>query len=456
VPVERVYRWDSALVAALALGLVGITLLDAVALLAALIPLAYVAAGTLTRVPEPPKLAIQRELTEGSPAPGEEVTVRLTVRNHGSTVLSDLRVIDAVPERLAVVEGAPRGAFALGIDDSATIEYTVTARLGTHQFGDPFVRLRTLSGTRRLTARASSEGEMRLDCHLHTVEIPTRDSSHPTTSDTSTETPGQGLEFYATREYHSSDGIRRINWRRYAKTGDLTTIQFREQRAATVMLLVDARPETRVTPSPGHPDGLELTTYVASRAYEKLTGIGHKVGLTCVGLNGSEVDAIVRTDELGSPWIDPSTSAETTARVHAVLQAILETDGRPATVNRSIDAQQRRQTKSSDRSLSTSGDRTDFTDRILGRLSADTHVVVCAPVIDSTLLSPIQRLRAAGHEVTLISPDITGGEGPGATLAGLERDIRLDEIRVAGASVIDWDPADPLSATLADAFAPSP
>jgi len=56
-----------------------------------------------------------------------------------------------------------------------------------------------------------------------------------------TDVGGAGVEFHATREYRRGDPVKRIDWNRRARTGELATLELREERAATVVLLIDAR-----------------------------------------------------------------------------------------------------------------------------------------------------------------------------------------------------------------------
>ncbi len=53
-------------------------------------------------------LQATRSVSDAQPTPGEPVAVELTLTNTGSSSLTDVRVIDGVPEELPVVEGSPR------------------------------------------------------------------------------------------------------------------------------------------------------------------------------------------------------------------------------------------------------------------------------------------------------------------------------------------------------------
>jgi len=46
-----------------------------------------------------------------------------------------------------------------------------------------------------------------------------------------TDVGGAGVEFHATREYRRGDPVKRIDWNRRARTGELATLELREERA---------------------------------------------------------------------------------------------------------------------------------------------------------------------------------------------------------------------------------
>lgn len=454
---ERIYRWEIALLATLVLVGVGIVQSNTVALVSALVPLTYVFLGSVMRAPPSSALEIERTLDGQRPAPGSHVRVRLRVRNVGDTVLSDVRVIDGVPDSLSVVEGSPRAALSLRPGGEETLTYSVVARHGAHEFADPYVRLRTFNGTHRRAISLPVDGVERIECFAHQLEIPTQIANHFRVGSVSNDTPGSGLDFHSLRQYRHGDQLSRINWRHYAKTGDLTTVLFRESQAATALVVVDVRDVTGVTPAPGHPDGTELTTYAASQTFEALLEAGHRVGGTCLGLDGSQVATPLKTDAAGSPWIPPGADAETNARITALLDSIREQkladredDAAVLTGHGKADASTDRGDDTADSSrvgqdqpaaVTDGGHRA--ADRIRKRITDDTQVIVVSPLTDRVPLSLVRRLRVSGQEVTLLSPDLTDGSGHGATVAGLERRARLLEVRTAGVPVVDWHPSTP-------------
>jgi uncharacterized protein (DUF58 family) len=52
---------------------------------------------------------------------------------------------------------------------------------------------------------------------------------------------GVGLEFYGIREYQPGDRVRRLAWKAFARYGDLAIVEFEEERATEVAIILDVR-----------------------------------------------------------------------------------------------------------------------------------------------------------------------------------------------------------------------
>lgn len=443
--IERIYRWEIGIIAAAFLGATGIVFGLPAIILAASIPLAYVTVASVNRLPDTPEIVIERELSSSAPRPGEHVDITLTVRNEHSIVLTDLRVVDAVPDELTVTEGSPRAALSLRPDAEAEIEYTVVAMQGDHAFGDPYVRLRTMSGGRRRTMRIPADGTTGFSC-LITASLSLAIGNTFRTGEHTTATAGQGLEFHTLREYRSGDDISRIDWRQYAKTGDLTTVEFNEQRTTTVMVVLDLRDKMRISSHVGHPDGVELAAYAGYAISDELITAGHEVGITGVGVDTQRVSAGVQRLKGGWTWVEPGTGSDAAARVdefyrlfqERVFQSDESDSGRTA------------DTPSSTAPAADGGEA--VAKRFIQRLSSGTSVIVISTATDDHFVDLVRQLRMASHDVTFVSPDVTRRAGTGARLQALERSVRLRRIRTSGATAVDWNPAEPLQNALESAI----
>ncbi len=410
---------------------------------AAVIPVVFVAYSALTTAPPTDRLAIRRDLSTEAPFPGEEVTVRVVVENTGETALPDLRLADGVPEELAVTGGAPSTAVLVGAGDAVTLEYTVVARRGTHEF-DP-VTLRTWSLAASVTdaSRIDPDGASDIECTLAIEDVPVSERTTQYTGPLPTETGGPGLEFHSTREYHPDDPMRRVDWRRLAKTRELTTVQYREYRAARVVVLVDAREPTYVAPADSHPTAAELAAYAAARAVTALQHAGHEIELAALG--------VPDPDRGVTPaWVSPAGRREFDARAQRIYDAVTtrrpESAGHPDEPRAAATAASAGTGKAAD-----GGERVSR--RVLSLLAPDAQVLFVTPFLDTYPRQLIDRLQTYQHPVTVLAPDVTGEASPGQRLRRVDREVTLARVRNAGVPVTDWHWTTPLPLALRTALA---
>lgn len=345
---------------------------------------------------------VERTVSPSDPDPGEDVTVTVRVHNDGG-FLADLRVIDGVPPALAV-EGSARLGTALRSGRTAAFEYTVTAVRGEHDWEPVTVVARNASGSRETTARVDTPTTLR--CHpdlAASTSLPLRGLTTQFSGRVPTDVGGSGLEFHATREYRHGDPVRRINWARLARTGELSTLEFREERAATVVLLVDARVQAYQAPGPEASNAVERAVEAATVSFSALSDTGDRVGV-----------AAMSPDEC---WLAPGTGADHEAAARELF-----------TSHPALSA-----TPSEDRFLPTA-----WLTRFRRRIPPDAQVVFFSPVLDDFAVTVGRRLDAYGHAVTVVSPDPTTEESAGRQFARVERDNRLSELRGAGIRVVDW------------------
>jgi uncharacterized repeat protein (TIGR01451 family) len=491
---QYVRRWGVGLVATVALTGFGLLYANETLLAGAMIPLAYVLYGALSGLPDDVELAVDRTLTSETPTPGQRVGVTLTVQNTGDDVLPDVRLIDGVPDELAVVEGSPRLCAPLSPGESETISYRVVAKRGTFSFDSPVVRLRSLAGVDRLTTDIEAEGDRTITC-VNTVEnLPATETPTPQAGIRPTDSGGSGLEFYATREYKHGDPVNRIDWHHVAKTGEFITIQYREERASTTVLVLDARPVTRVTRAPGYPTGVELVAYVGERLYEALDEAGFHTSLTAMGLDEGTHDDEFFEDVLdpdGLMWMDADGTTGR-GRPHQLFEALRRvadaesgqvdiappildwaSSGGPDTRIRQRDRQttrgsdgeetrngpaqnrptagQQRAHGSSVRGRQNADARTDGgerTERLLARLPPDAQVVVCTPLLDNWPVSLVRELLGRDYDPFVVSPDAVSGVTPGKRLAASTRQLRLTAMERAGVETVSWQVEQPIEHAL--------
>ena len=93
-----------------------------------------------------PVVTIRRRLADDSPEPGDRVRVAVEVANEGDAFLSDVRVVDGVPDEIPVVDGSARHGAPLSPGGRTTFTYTVRATRGEHDWAPAAVTVADPSG----------------------------------------------------------------------------------------------------------------------------------------------------------------------------------------------------------------------------------------------------------------------------------------------------------------------
>ncbi|WP_327051543.1 DUF58 domain-containing protein [Halomicrococcus gelatinilyticus] len=415
--VRETKRWTGVSAVALLAGGVGVVAGSPVTLLVGVVGVAF-AAYARSGTPPSTAVSVSRSVDDADPAPGDEVRVEVTVTNDGDATLPDLRVVDGVPEGLRVTDGSARLGTALRPGKEAAFAYTVEAVRGEHRFDPATVVARDFSGAVEREFDVKNDTTLACTPELSATaeEVPLREQTTRHTGRVTTGEGGAGVEFYATREYRPGDPMSRIDWNRRAKTGELTTVQFRQERVATVVLLVDAREQAYVAASPDEPSAVEHSVRAAGKTFAALLDSGDRVGVaTLAPENG---------------WLAPGAGNQHRAQAREFL-AHHESLSR---------------TPPEDPFYST------VTMRWLRRrLPANAQVVFFSPLCDGYAPEVARRLDAAGHAVTVVSPDPTVDDTPGTRLARAERVRHLRSLRAGGVRAVDWDTDDHLGVALTHA-----
>lgn len=450
-------RWHGALVAALFASAVGLYVGSHTFLLVGIIPLAYVIYGHVTGL-GPPSLDIEREVSDEHTNPGDPITVTVTVRNNGDRPIPDLRLIDNVPGEVAVVDGSPATGVALRADETATVQYDILPPRGTHEFGTVTVRGRSLAGTVVGTTTLEPTGATTVTCDTLLDEFPLQDQTTPFPGQHPTDTGGEGIEFHSIREYRRGDPLSHIDWRRLARTGKLATVDYREEQAASIVFVIDARPEITFQPSQGGPSTTDYSVYAAAQGFVTLTDEGHQVGVTTLS-----------TTEARN-WVPPGRGDATEAAATDLFDRLqdgegddggADSDGESGPATSTGDARGR---VAADGGDSTSGggggqpagtvDGKKLGLDLVKRLPSSAQVVFCTPLADDVPTAVVETLLANYHDVTVLSPNVTApltGEDstPGQAVMDLSRRTRLTDLQRLGVPAIDWKPETPLQVALA-------
>lgn len=385
-------------------------------ILLGVVGVAYAAYPRLTSAPQG-QLDLERSIDANSPAPGDEVEVTVRLRNTGQRTLADLRIVDGVPPMLAVTDGTPRHGAFLRPGTATEFTYTVTATHGTHRFEPATVIARDVAGAFEIETSVSAE--LTIECLPDVPEVPLRRQTQQFFGDIPTEDGGSGVEFHSAREYHPGDALAHIDWHRYARTGDLATLEFREERGAAVVLCVDAREPAYRAPSNDRPHAVASARTAAEQLFDALDDRTDTVGLAAL----SDREFCWLGAGAGPEHRDRARQLLTT---HPALSTYPPDEARPARWSNQLDA-------------------------LRSRLKAEEQVILLSPLADSFPIEAALTLEAAGHSVTVVSPDVSNDATLGQQLARTERRNRVHALRESDVRVVNWPADEPLGAVLVGA-----
>jgi uncharacterized repeat protein (TIGR01451 family) len=429
-------RLTALVVVAILISALGVFTGNRAVLVAAIAPVSYLLYGQLTALPEL-DLAVRRTVEEANPAPGSEVSVTLTITNEGSSTIPKLQVVDGVPAELGVASGSPRRATALRPGESTTVTYSVIARRGVHEFGETYLNGQGFSSTEQREQGQPATGTTEITCDAAVHDPVERELTHEHTGQVPTDDGGTGTEFYAIREHQHSDPVNRIDWNRYAREGELTTVEFRERKGAPVVVLVDLRLDIDVARGEIDPPATELNVYAARRLLDPLFTYGTEAGVAFY--TGSRV-------ELLAPARGADQQARTTLAFREAVAGDWSNNTTTLTTQSPRAGMAGRSTSQQHRAIA-DGDGTvqDTLESLEGRLPGRTNLILVSPFVDSFPRDVATYLQSFGHAVTVLSPDVTTRDTAGGQVETLDRDLRITKLRRTGVGVISWNPDHPLA-----------
>lgn len=410
--VRSTHRWRGVVAVPLLAAAAGALFAEPSLLLLSVVGVTYAAYPLVTEVSSV-DVAVERSV-DAAAVDGEAVEVTVIARNVGDRPIPELRLVDDVPPSVAVVEGTPRHATALRPGGESSFSYAVAAERGPSRLGSTTVVARDLSGATEAEKTVEHDDTV-TGTGPATVSLPLRKQTRDEIGRIASGEGGSGLEFHHVRRYRRGDPQNRIDWRRFARTGELSTVAFRLERAPSVAFCLDARP-TAYRASGDDSHAVASGVGVVRRLYADLRETNARVGLAVLG----------RED-----WISPGAGPEHDARLRGALAAVPD---RPAAVDGGA--------------VESDADELRLFD---DRLSAATQVVFVSPMTDEFAHDAALTLEAGGHAVTVVSADATAPASVGGRLAAVERARRLRSLRRAGVRVVDWDPSDPFESAVARA-----
>lgn len=415
--VETGHWWGVGALALAALG-VGALAESPGLLLAGAVGVGYAGFARSTPVSEP-SLTVEREASVDRPSPEERVEITTTVTNDGKIPAFGLRVIDGVPGALPVVDGTCRAGATLLPGRSLTLEYAVEAKSGSHDFDPALAIVGDLSRSAERSFLLPEETTLTVTPRLEATgsTVPLQPSTMRQAGRLTTADGGSGTDFHSVRDYRDGDPINRIDWNRFASTGELATVQFHTERAARVVIVVDSRYEAYVAPTETTTHAVDRAVDAAGRIAAGLLDDGDTVGLTAVGpTTRHEIDDGETAEQLPC-WVPPASGPDHRLAIRSALGTHPQFSTVPA---------------------APSGYWLSQIARIKRQLDGETQLILLTPLVDFGGSLMARRLASGGHPVTVVSPDPTTDRSASEELARICRRLRRSELHEQGIPVVNW------------------
>ncbi len=361
-------------------------------------------------------LEVNREISAVNVYKGDDINVVLTIKNKSYRRTQQLEVFDNVPHEMKMRKGVNLMRINLGPGQMATIRYTVRCPLrGHYTIGPTSVRYRNAFNLFVSETSVSDRSDITVFPQVRDVEEALIRSDVPKmyTGATTLKTPGPGMEFYALREYFPGDSFRSINWKAFARTGELMVNEKTRDAVTDVFIILDTRDVARIGTVLKNP--LEMGTVAAASIANYFIKRRDSVSLVTYG---------ERMD-----FLPPETGDKQHYKVLSQLASVQSKGSMPLQA---------------------------VTNALSPRISRGSPVFIISSLEgDGTTLSAIRNLSGKGHEVIVLSPSSIDLERLVSRIPRmayevlkLERQNRLTAISGYGAKVIDWTPSVDLSQAL--------
>jgi uncharacterized protein (DUF58 family) len=208
---------------------------------------------------------------------------------------------------------------------------------------------------------------------------------------------GPGVEFAGVRPYEPGDAVRRVHWPATARRGRLHLTRHAVERAADVVVVVDATTEVEGT--------LDVAVRGAAGVAQAYLAVGDRVGVVALG-------GMLR-------WLPPGVGRR---QVHRVVETVLDVR------------------------LDDSYVAPDLTRLPRRALPPGALVVAFSPLLDPRVPEVLRDLRERGNPTVVVDVLRRDPQAPPGTRAGpeavrlwrLERDALRYELGTIGVMVVSW------------------
>jgi len=214
-----------------------------------------------------PRSVVAEVSIPSSGVEGEPICIRAWVRNHSSRSIPLLELRIPIPPQLRILRGKWLTRLSLDSGEEANVEVCIEGRLGAHIVGPVEVVYRDPLALYMRRQHVFSEKSVR----VYPRPLPPIALRELVVSRlgglSRTRRRGFGTEFFGIREYLPGDEFRRIEWKAYARTGELYVKEFEHEASIHIVFLLDARTPMFVGPPGSTPFELSARAILSVAMY---------------------------------------------------------------------------------------------------------------------------------------------------------------------------------------------
>ena len=363
-----------------------------------------------------PRVTVERTTSSDNIFEDGELEVSFTLRNRG-LLGGFVEIYDEVPPQARLARGSNYTLLYLKGRQEVSFAYTVRMPLRGHYHLGP-VRLRVKDA---FDLFYSERHEPALEPfsvfpRIEPLESEILGGNNPKLYQGSMPiySIGEGSQFYSLREFLPGDSMRKVNWKAMARTGQMMVNETETENILDIYMLLDARGVSGVGTPTDNP--LEMSCRAAATFADQLLQTRNNVGLTVYGSRTATVHLGRGETQL---FRILTALADAKAEGELPLKLVIQD--------------------------------------LLPYIPSGSPIILFSALDNDTLLAEAFTLALTrGYALTVVSPssiDLEAATGriPAGpeTVARMERENMVTELRGWGVHIGDWKPGEPVNLALA-------
>lgn len=364
-----------------------------------------------------PRVEVSRESTGDSTFEDGEITITFTLANKGLG-RGFVEVYDQLPPQVQLVAGSNYALLYMRARQKVTFSYSLRCPMrGFYHLGPVKLRVKDAFDLFYTEDTIRSRHDISIFPKLEEVRGTIIHSRYPRLYQGAmvVHATGSGTQFYSLRDFLPGDSLRQVNWKAFARTGELMVNETEREDIQDILIVVDSRVVSGVGTAQLNP--LELSCRAAATLASHF--LQNRNNVACA-VYGEKIEKINLDHGEQQMFRILTSLAGAKAQGDLPLAAVMSD--------------------------------------LLPYFTPSSPIIIFSSLDnDDSVTSAMQNMVGAGFEVIVVSPssvdiEVQMGRIPPDPfqVARMERDNLLSEIRGYGVRVADWLPNQSLTNILAE------